>query len=504
MQDSVNVLGVNIANVTLVQAVDAITRAADDRRSLTQFAFVNADCLNIVQGDDDYRRVLDNAAAVYGDGSGVRYACKLTGQHIVDNVNGTDLFPLLCEEAAKQGKSIFFLGGRPGVAFRAAERAARRYPGLRIAGYQHGFFDEKFHDLVVERVNASRADILLVALGAPKQEKFIASLAPRLDVGAAVGVGGLFDFLGQEVDRAPVLMRRLGLEWLVRWFHEPKRLLKRYLIGNPLFLYRVVTGRRPVATEESTTTGSAEDFRSQGSRFDLWQDFEVLDATQEKYLAAARGRKPGKASIGYWWQTRSYLFLKRFVDVVTASLALLLLSPVFLLTALAIYLEDRGPITFSQQRVGFRGRPFTMFKFRSMYVDADARKAALASQNESAEGVLFKMKQDPRITRVGRIIRKFSIDELPQLLNVLRGDMTLVGPRPPVPAEVDQYTLSQRGRLEVVPGITCTWQVSGRSDIDFLQQVELDLDYIRQRSVRKDVELLVRTVPAVLTAKGAY
>jgi lipopolysaccharide/colanic/teichoic acid biosynthesis glycosyltransferase len=178
--------------------------------------------------------------------------------------------------------------------------------------------------------------------------------------------------------------------------------------------------------------------------------------------------------------------------------------PFLVSVALAIRLESKGPLIFRQQRVGRDGQPFTMFKFRSMFVDAEARKAALMASNEMAGGVLFKMRDDPRVTRVGRFIRRTSIDELPQLFNVLRGDMSLVGPRPPLPSEVAQYTLKDRGRLGAAPGITCIWQVSGRSEIPFPQQVEMDLDYIQGQSLAGDVRLLLKTVPALVRGRGAY
>jgi len=196
--------------------------------------------------------------------------------------------------------------------------------------------------------------------------------------------------------------------------------------------------------------------------------------------------------------------VRRAFDIVGSLVGLILLSPIFLVTAIAIKLEDPGPVFFTQTRVGRFGSTFPFYKFRSMYVDAEARKAELMAQNESGDGVIFKMKNDPRITRVGRIIRRFSIDELPQLLNVLKGDLALVGPRPPVPAEVADYTLEQRKRLHVKPGITCIWQVSGRSDIPFHDQVQLDLQYIRSQSLWTDILLLLKTIPAVLLGRGAY
>ncbi len=187
-----------------------------------------------------------------------------------------------------------------------------------------------------------------------------------------------------------------------------------------------------------------------------------------------------------------------------ATAGLVLLAPLLIATALAIYMESPGPILFRQVRVGKRGRPFTMFKFRSMRVTAEEDKQALSADNESADGVLFKMKKDPRVTRVGRIIRRLSIDELPQLLNILRGDMSIVGPRPALPTEVDQYDIEARKRLQTKPGLTCLWQISGRSDLAFSEQVDLDLRYLQARSLAKDIEIIARTVPAVISGKGAY
>ena len=201
---------------------------------------------------------------------------------------------------------------------------------------------------------------------------------------------------------------------------------------------------------------------------------------------------------------RSSVFFKRLMDVILSILAIIAGSPVFLLTALLIKITSPGPIIFSQVRVGKFGRHFKFYKFRSMYIDAEARKAELMKHNESGDGVIFKMKRDPRITSVGRFIRKFSIDELPQLFNVLLGDMSLVGPRPPLPSEVRTYTLEARKRLNITPGITCLWQVSGRSELPFSKQIALDKEYIASQSVWKDFLILLKTIPAILTGKGAW
>ncbi|KAB8142438.1 exopolysaccharide biosynthesis polyprenyl glycosylphosphotransferase [Chloroflexia bacterium SDU3-3] len=195
--------------------------------------------------------------------------------------------------------------------------------------------------------------------------------------------------------------------------------------------------------------------------------------------------------------------LKRMLDVAVACVALVFALPIMAITALAIKIDSPGPILFRQTRVGKWGETFPCYKFRSMYIDAEQRKAELAAKNE-ADGPVFKMKNDPRITRVGRIIRKISVDELPQLFNVLKGEMSLVGPRPALPKEVAQYTFDQLQRLNAVPGITGLQQVSGRSDVDFKRWVELDLQYIAEQSIWKDLEILVKTIPAVLLSKGAY
>ena len=195
---------------------------------------------------------------------------------------------------------------------------------------------------------------------------------------------------------------------------------------------------------------------------------------------------------------------KRLMDIILSIIAIIAGSPVFLITALLVKLTSPGPIIFWQVRVGRYGRHFKFYKFRSMYIDAEARKAELLKHNESGDGVIFKMKRDPRITPVGRFIRKFSIDELPQLFNVLLGDMSLVGPRPPLPSEVRTYSLEDRKRLNITPGITCIWQVSGRSELPFSRQIALDKEYISSRSAWKDFLILLKTIPAILTGRGAW
>jgi len=197
------------------------------------------------------------------------------------------------------------------------------------------------------------------------------------------------------------------------------------------------------------------------------------------------------------------LTLKRWIDIAVASFLLILLFPVFLLIAIAVRLDSNGPIIFSQKRVGLNGRLFSLYKFRSMRLNADEELSDLKEKNEM-HGPVFKIKNDPRITFVGRFLRRFSLDELPQFWNVFKGDMSLVGPRPPIPGEVSLYERRDRRRLSMRPGITCTWQVSGRNEIDdFEKWVKLDLDYIDNWSLSRDLGLLFRTIPAVIFGHGA-
>ncbi|HZO85422.1 MAG TPA: sugar transferase [Verrucomicrobiae bacterium] len=203
------------------------------------------------------------------------------------------------------------------------------------------------------------------------------------------------------------------------------------------------------------------------------------------------------------WEVHRDPWLKRLFDMVFSFAVLCAFAPLFLLIVVLIKLEDRGPIFFSQTRVGKFGRHFKMYKFRSMCVDAEKRLEELKARNHHKEGVTFKIKDDPRITRVGKWLRKLSLDEMPQFFNVLIGDMSVVGPRPPVPREVALYTPADRRRLAVKPGITCIWQVSGRSEIDFSGQVALDVQYIECQSLLTDLKIAVQTIPAVLSGRGA-
>lgn len=199
---------------------------------------------------------------------------------------------------------------------------------------------------------------------------------------------------------------------------------------------------------------------------------------------------------------RAYGYLKRIIDFIGALFGLIFLSPLLLFTALAIKFESKGPVIFTQERIGKNGVPFKMFKFRSMVIDAEQRLQELRHKNEMS-GPMFKLRDDPRVTGIGSFIRKTSIDELPQLINVLKGQMSLVGPRPSLPSEVRQFETWMNERLNVKPGLTCLWQVSGRNDIDFEDWMKLDIKYVRERTLWLDIKLIFKTIFVLFGDKHA-
>jgi lipopolysaccharide/colanic/teichoic acid biosynthesis glycosyltransferase len=243
---------------------------------------------------------------------------------------------------------------------------------------------------------------------------------------------------------------------------------------------------------------------------------KILSPIERKHLFnalyAKYGKNPGFRE-KYTYVRKKYFwlivvggatFIKRLLDVILGSLLLIFFSPLMLVISALIKLPDGGPVFYISDRVGKWGREFRFIKFRTMVAGAENMKGSLIKQSDLKNSLTFKMKKDPRITFIGRILRKTSMDELPQLWNVVKGDMSLVGPRPPIPSEVAKYTLEQRSRLDVKPGLTCIWQVSGRSNIPFDKQIKLDLQYIDSQSLWLDLVLLLKTIPAVLFGRGAY
>ena len=237
---------------------------------------------------------------------------------------------------------------------------------------------------------------------------------------------------------------------------------------------------------------------------------EMMEALYRRYGDAGSINSIGKR-IRYFRKKYAWVlvvemakFFGRAIDILISLAVLIPAIPIFIVVAAAIKLTDGGPVLFSQTRVGKWGGEFQFIKFRSIVVNAEALKDTMLEQSHHQDSITFKMKKDPRITWIGRIIRKSSIDEFPQIWNVFKGEMSIVGPRPPLPKEVARYTLSDRRRLDVKPGLTCIWQVSGRGDIPFSQQVKLDAEYVESQSLWVDIKILLKTIPAVLFGRGAY
>lgn len=443
--ETLNLFGLDILNATQAGALDAIF---DGSRQTV--AFLNAHCINVAAKDKTYQWALERATALLPDGSGLQLAARLHGARFMANLNGTDLFPHIMQRAAGRGQKVFLLGSLPGVAEKAARHAQALIEGLEIAGTHDGYFAPEEEQGVIDAINASGADVVLVAFGVPRQDVWIARNRHRLSASIVFGVGAQFDFWAGRVSRAPLLMRKAGLEWVWRLGVEPRRMFKRYVLGNPAFVLRSLKAR------------------------------------------ASKGLQIS-------WDGA----LRRLLDLFLSGGALVALAPVIGLIALAIKLESSGPVLFTQTRIGHNGTPFRIYKFRSMYADAEARRAELLHTSQR-KGICFKSKDDPRVTRVGRFLRRFSLDEFPQVLNVFKGQMAIVGPRPALPQEVAAYSSKALGRLAIKPGLTGLWQVSGRAEVSFERMVNMDLAYAKSRTVFSDIALIALTFRAVLTGRGAY
>lgn len=239
---SFRLFDLTLRNTNLHQVAEALVRKAENGDRTRAF-FVNAHCVNIAVQDRTYRSDLQAADLIYPDGIGMRIAARLHGIRLVDNVNGTDLFPLLCRLCADGGIPVALIGARPGIAKTCARNMRERIPGLRIVFTAHGYHAAEHQNHLIEAINRSGARILLVAMGVPAQEHWISAHADRIRAPVLIGVGALFDFYSGHMPRAPLAWRRMGMEWLFRLLHEPGRLFSRYVLGNPVFIYRALTQR---------------------------------------------------------------------------------------------------------------------------------------------------------------------------------------------------------------------------------------------------------------------
>lgn len=229
-------MGIPINNVTMEQAI-ALIWAGMEGKTPSEMHFVNAHCINVAAKDPAYHAILKQSKAVFADGTGIRKAGAKLGNPIVDNVNGTDLFPLICEACKRTGKKLFLLGGKPGVAEKSAQWSNSHVESDIVAGFHDGFFSDA--DAIIQEVNASKADLLLVGMGVPRQEKWLHEHLGSLNIPVVMGVGGLFDYYSGTIPRSPLWMRKMGIEWVWRLMMEPRRMWKRYIIGNVAFLIRI-------------------------------------------------------------------------------------------------------------------------------------------------------------------------------------------------------------------------------------------------------------------------
>lgn len=236
--DELSILGINVHDLLMKEAVKAILRLLEGGQP-SQVCFVNADCVNIAYGDTEYRKILQSVPLVLADGIGLKVAGRLLGQDIRANVNGTDLFPVLCAALSGTGQGVYLLGASPGMTQRVSQWIRKNHPGVTVSGCHHGYFSAEEEKAVIQGIKDSGAAVLLVAMGVPSQDKWIHTHLRATGVKVALGVGGLFDFFSARIPRAPLWMRRLGLEWVYRLLREPRRLWRRYLLGNAVFLARV-------------------------------------------------------------------------------------------------------------------------------------------------------------------------------------------------------------------------------------------------------------------------
>ncbi|MGA1823312.1 MAG: exopolysaccharide biosynthesis polyprenyl glycosylphosphotransferase [bacterium] len=686
-----HLFGIPIDNVTTDDVLNKIEDFIQEDKP-HHIVYINVDCINKCFFDRKYRKIVEEADLVYADGMGIVHASKLFGSRLPERVNAGDFLPDLCHLCVDKGYKIFLLGGDHGVAEKMEKNLLLRFPGLKIVGKHHGFFADIDEDTIIEMINASSPDILLVGMGAPKQEKWIKKNLKNLNVPICWGVGGLFNYYAGKVSRAPVFIRKIGLEWLYRLFVEPKRLWKRYLIGNLFFIVRLFLlvildilfislgwigsyylrlklnrfftlrinpfsaylrslpgilviwitllsyfglykqWRQDVSKIEqfsaliNTTffgllismsfsfvfkelhigrsiilfsgvanlfllslSRSIVDVIERGQKKDItlkraliigtgrlaeavWHEvenspcgYEVVGFLQEdnnrnathkkqikkelvlgtlselrekitqeniddvfvassdisihdklNLIAEQNGFKANFKIVSGAFQDFSrrvhvdkiadvplldlsenetnnwYEYAKIILDTSVAATLLLLSLPLWLIIACAIKFDSKGPVFFKQERVGKDGNYFIIYKFRTMYTHTPSE---MLSPNNP---------HDPRITRVGKFLRAFSLDELPQFINIIKGEMSLVGPRPEMPFIVKQYEFWERERTRVKPGITGLWQIVGRKDLPLQSNLEYDFYYIKHRSMIMDIAVLLKTIPAVLFRRGAF
>ena len=349
--------GIEFSAATTVEAKLEIAKALN--KNMQSLYFINAHCVNVAMENSEYRDALHQANYILPDGLGIELGCRLTHQTLSANLNGTDLFPHICQLCEILNAPVFLLGGKAGTAEQVQQWMEINYPNIEVAGCHQGYFDSQESDEIINKINHSGAKLLIVAMGVPRQELWIRDNIHRLDTSLNIAAGGLFEFYSGNIPRASERLRKYKLEWLWRLIQEPKRLFRRYVLGNVHYLIRLARCAYQQRQTERLLTSRFDFF----TRFKLSLRrcyFQTIAASQHSFRAICR----------------------RSMDVIAASISLLLLLPFLPLLVLLIKLDSPGPVFFKQTRVGAAGRPFSMFKFRSMRVDAEQLLEALKGMNE--------------------------------------------------------------------------------------------------------------------------
>ena len=442
-------------------------------------SFVDATILNQCRDDKQAYEMLKRAELLVPRGQALQLQLSVYNVDSQPSVPTQLLYDeLLLDLESRQLKTVFLTSNNRMMAT-LEPLLLQRYPSLH---YSIETLNDQYHFSTTElaaRLQQSESRVVISLLDSPQQERMLSRLNRLMKDQLFIGIGsGLPESIMELRVNESTLWRRIALAL------RKKR--------HSILL-------KPTHWTGYVARWFEAKLHPQGDTAQL--NLAILGSSWRSRLL--RTIIAVKAS-SFRMRRRLGTLLKRALDLIGVGTGLLLLSPVLIIVVLLIKISSPGPIFYSQMRVGLRGKLFRMWKFRSMYTDADKRKAGLEAQNEMAGGVLFKMKRDPRITPIGRVIRRLSIDELPQLLNVLTGEMSLVGPRPALPQEVEAYPVLARARLEVKPGLTGLWQISGRSDLPFDKQVLLDTAYVHTQSTTNDIKLIAKTIPAVVSGKGAY
>lgn len=465
------IVGLPFVRLSQNEFIDYLNLALKQENAAQSLIFADAETVTYSVADERVRTAMLGADILIPRGKGVNARLNLRTNGPVELANTSQLYRELLYSLESKGSRVILFSDSKRDLTKFEMQVSKHFPGLDI---QFQLLDVNY-DLstssIKSMITSDNAEVALFAVASPIQEQLVSRLQGLNNLRLVAALGHPFFEAISEIEGQSL-------------WHK----IRHSVLLKPVKLIRFIQASISFAPATTKITSSRFNRMLQG-----WGWTTRLSRVLIRLKA-------------WWWSMRCLMqrITKRIIDMSGAFFGLLALSPLLIPVIIIIKVTSPGPLFYSQIRVGHRGKLFRMWKFRSMYIDADARKAALLEQNESAAGVIFKMKKDPRITPIGRVIRRLSIDELPQLYNVLTGDMSLVGPRPALEAEVAQYPVLARARLEAIPGLTGLWQISGRSDLPFDKQVLLDTAYVNQQSAVNDIKLIAKTIPAVVSGKGAY